>query len=199
LFGRLQWPEGYSVSSLKWIDPLDNENISAYAHRMCGQVNTFIPFILIGVSLGGIMSIEIAKHIQPERIIIISSIKNKRERPFYFIAGKLFKNVALISPHYKVLLFLISRFFFGRIKRKEFETFRDMLIKTGAKQIRWAQNEVLKWNNQEIPTNLVHIHGTADIVFPALFIKDYIPIKGGTHYMIVNRAEEISKLLKELI
>ncbi len=63
----------------------------------------------------------------------------------------------------------------------------------------WAVDQVIRWKNEEIPANLVHIHGTSDRIFPHFYINDAIWIKGGTHFMIVNRAKEISKILmKEL-
>src|SRR5690349_4085773 len=96
LFGRIQWPEGYSVTSLRWIEPADtDEPISEYARRMRGQLDSSTPFILIGVSLGGIMAIEIARYMKPEKIIIISSIKHRREKPFYFTLGNLFRKISL--------------------------------------------------------------------------------------------------------
>jgi hypothetical protein len=199
LFGRIQWPEGYTVTSLKWIEPAGNdEPISEYARRMCSQVDSSVPFVLIGVSLGGIMANEMAHIINPEKVFIISSIKSKKEKPFYFILGKFFRKVSLANPE-SFLFRIVARIYFTGRNRSEFEILRDMLAKTGQKQILWAQNAVAKWQRTDFPANLTHIHGTSDLLFPVLFIKNYIPIKGGNHYMIVNRAAEISRLLKELI
>ena len=61
----------------------------------------------------------------------------------------------------------------------------------------WAVDQVINWKNEEVPNNLTHIHGTRDRIFPHFYIKDAIWIKGGTHFMVVNRAKEISKIIRK--
>ncbi|OFY90429.1 MAG: hypothetical protein A3K10_02120 [Bacteroidetes bacterium RIFCSPLOWO2_12_FULL_31_6] len=59
---------------------------------------------------------------------------------------------------------------------------------------------VVKWRNKIRPENLIHIHGTSDRVLPKRKVVgcDYT-IKGGTHFMIINKGEEISEIInKEL-
>jgi hypothetical protein len=56
------------------------------------------------------------------------------------------------------------------------------------------------WNPERpLPTNLVHIHGTADRIFPARYVKPDVWINGGGHFMIVSRAAEISAWLDRLV
>lgn len=199
LFNRLSWKAGVHVSALKWIEPFPQENISDYALRMCDQIETSKPFLFVGVSLGGIMSIEMGKHIHPEKIVIISSIKHKEEKPFYFVLGRLFKNGIWLPLKQKRLLYLLIRMFFGKISNEQFEIFRDMLLHTSRNFIRWADMAVVKWDNTQVFDNLTHIHGSKDLVFPERFLKNHISIKGGTHFMIVNRAVEIMKILEDVL
>jgi hypothetical protein len=199
LFAKLQWPPGFSIHAIKWIEPFDAEPISGYASRLCDQIDKNQPFIIAGVSQGGIMAIEMAKIVSPEKIIIISSIKNKREKPFYFNLGHFFKNIQMVSPKHKIWLRIIVRIFFGHMSRKQFDLFTDMLIKTGEKQIKWSQNAIMNWDNTQKFDNLFHIHGTCDLVFPVIFIRNYIPVKGGNHFMVVTKANQISEILKSLL
>jgi surfactin synthase thioesterase subunit len=53
----------------------------SYAKKLSHQIDTTQPFILIGVSLGGMLATEMTDFIQPEKTIIISSAKNKYELP----------------------------------------------------------------------------------------------------------------------
>ena len=77
------------VVYIKWILPTKDENLGHYAFRISNQIQTYKP-LLIGLSFGGMMAIEVAKHIDTEKIILISSAKTKYEIPFYFrLAGKL--------------------------------------------------------------------------------------------------------------
>ena len=61
----------YKVNYIRWIIPLKNELITDYASRLCTQIHSARP-LLIGVSFGGMIAIEIGKLIPTEKIILIS-------------------------------------------------------------------------------------------------------------------------------
>jgi hypothetical protein len=63
--------------------------------------------------------------------------------------------------------------------------------------MRWAVNEILNWNNKTKPPSFFHIHGTKDRIFPHRQTKADVKIKDGSHLMIHNRSEEISKIIME--
>jgi len=65
--------------------------------------------------------------------------------------------------------------------------------------MKWAANEILNWKNETRPSNLFHIHGTKDRIFPYKNTNADIKIPGGTHLMVHNRSEEISKILSQRI
>ncbi|HWA32524.1 MAG TPA: hypothetical protein VG737_00265, partial [Cyclobacteriaceae bacterium] len=51
---------GYKCTHLEWIQPVKNESIESYAKRLSKPIDTIRP-ILIGVSFGGMMAIEISR------------------------------------------------------------------------------------------------------------------------------------------
>jgi hypothetical protein len=65
--------------------------------------------------------------------------------------------------------------------------------------IRWAVYQITHW----IPTteckNLYHIHGTKDQTFPYKQIENSFTIEGGDHLMVMKKAEEVSKVLNEIL
>jgi hypothetical protein len=199
IFNKLVWREGIKPTALHWIDPLPEEKTDDYALRMLEQVDTGNPFVLVGVSLGGIISIEMAKHVMPEKIILISSIKNKKERPFYFTLGRYFKSGVWLPIKHRKLLQLMIGMFFGSISKEQFDSFVEMTNQFSDNYIKWAELAIINWDNTTAFSNLTHIHGTSDLIFPKFFIKDHIPVKGGTHFMIVNRAREIGRILDGLL
>src|SRR5579863_8545823 len=74
---------------VRWFDPSDNESIEEYAGRMSRNVSTSNP-ILMGVSFGGMMAVEISKHISVKKMILISSVKLSRELPQWMkLSGRL--------------------------------------------------------------------------------------------------------------
>ncbi len=63
------------------------------------------------------------------------------------------------------------------------------------RHIKWAIEEIMNWNGNSTNKNIVHIHGDNDKVFPVNNINNFIRIKDGGHFMIVNKANEISEII----
>src|SRR5687767_10440822 len=80
---------GFQTHHIKWMIPEKDERVESYAKRLTMQIQHHNP-VLIGHSFGGIMCIEIARLIQTEAVILISSIKSETELPLWMrIPGKL--------------------------------------------------------------------------------------------------------------
>src|SRR5690606_34798609 len=81
IFDNIKLSENdFEVHYLKWVIPHKNETLENYALRMLEGV-TYKDPVLIGVSFGGMLVQEMAKHIQVKKVIIISSVKSKKELP----------------------------------------------------------------------------------------------------------------------
>src|SRR5882757_2512216 len=72
--------KGYELHYIPWIRPHKKEHIEGYAKRM-GEYIKEKSAVLLGVSFGGMMGIEIAKQIPLKQLIIVSSIKSVSELP----------------------------------------------------------------------------------------------------------------------
>ena len=67
------------------------------------------------------------------------------------------------------------------------------------KYLNWAIHNVLHWKNTSPQENIIHIHGNKDEIFPIKYIKNCIPVEGGTHAMIIVKAKKISAIIEELL
>ena len=74
----------HNISFIKWIPPFEDEKLENYAKRIIEQQITSPRPIIVGLSFGGIMAIEISKLVVTEKVIIIASAKTKSEIPFYY-------------------------------------------------------------------------------------------------------------------
>ena len=81
----------HDLKYLEWIDPFPNESIETYARRLSKGIDQDHPFILLGVSFGGIIAIEIAKITTPIHTIQISSVDNHHVLPKLYIRVRLRK------------------------------------------------------------------------------------------------------------
>lgn len=102
VFSKFKFPQ-YEIHYIKWITPEKNESIESYAKRIIHQIHHDEP-ILIGLSFGGIMCVEIARHIKIALIIIISSIKLNNEMPLWMqLAGRLKLNRLMPMRSFKLI------------------------------------------------------------------------------------------------
>lgn len=182
---------------IDWMPQQENESIEHYARRMAESITGENP-IIIGLSFGGMMAIEISKLLKTEKIILFSSAKTKNEIPLYFrMAAKpeLHKKIPFEMMANKILI----HWLLGIEGEKEKKIADDYLAHADKELILWSIEKIINWQNTYVPANLIHIHGTADRLLPARFIKSYIPVQGGGHLMVFNRADEINKLLKGIL
>lgn len=183
---------------IDWITPLKNESLESYALRLRKQIPEESPSI-VGISFGGMLTVEIAKADPSVQAIILSSNKTKKEFPAYFRAG-------LYLPIYKWSPARLSKKFtlrtssmLGGTNEAEKKLLHQIIRESDIRFVRWAISAILQWKNMTIPGNIIHVHGTADKLLPSRYVKaDYL-IEGGTHVMTLDKHTEISRLLQQLL
>jgi pimeloyl-ACP methyl ester carboxylesterase len=198
VFSHIRLPEGYEASYIHWIPPGSNETIRTYALRLADQIDSSRPFILIGLSLGGIMSVEIAQQIPPVCTILISSVPSASHLPkLYRLSGKL-RLGRLVPATLLKLAALIKHSLMMRPAGNR-RLMRQVIRAGDDRFIRWALSAVLDWDNRVIPQPLYHIHGTRDEVFPiGLTTPTHVVRKGG-HMFVVSRPETVNRFLREIL
>jgi pimeloyl-ACP methyl ester carboxylesterase len=198
LFKHLQMP-GYKVVCVDWIEPDINDTLTTYAKKLIDQYQIKTGSVVVGVSLGGMLTIEIAKQIQLNKAILISSIKTSDEAPWYF---SLFRNIPLyklIPSKFFTSLGMLIKPVFGQMDKEDGTMFRSMLEDSSPTFITWAMHAVLNWQSKTVLSNVYHITGNKDMIFNYKNIKGATIIEGGTHIMVFDKAEQINHLLKEIL
>jgi pimeloyl-ACP methyl ester carboxylesterase len=198
MFVHTKLPEGFVPHHIRWIGPLKNESLADYAIRLAKKIDTTQPFILIGLSLGGIMSVEIAKRYQPITTILISSVPLSAQLPPYFATLAHLKLAAYTPPLFVKMATALKHRLFMRSKADR-EIMHNIIWSGDDHFIYWAMNAVLHWNNEILPNNLYHIHGTSDEVFPIKYCRPTHIIEKANHVMIMSRAEEVNEILREIL
>ena len=198
VFNKLQI-KNYDLKFLPWIKPLNKkESIESYAKRLGEFIDEPSP-ILIGLSFGGMIAVEMAKQFPVEKIILISSIKTRNELPLWMRAtGKLKLHKFLPLKSNK----LTERFDDAQlgISNQEEKNMVNKYRKNADREhTNWAIDQILNWQNDSVQATIFHIHGEKDRVFPIKRITPTHVIKQATHIMIINRASEISQCIKKIL
>jgi len=193
VFRNLELP-GYEMVPVKWLTPKKDENLKAYVKRLLPQITAPEP-ILLGLSFGGIAAIEISKLIKTRKVIIISSIKTYHERPVKMSLLYLLKFYRILPARLAVRFRFWQRWAIGSLNYDEQNLVEEMIENIDLNFNKWAVDQAIHWDNTEIPKNIVHIHGDEDNIFPHIYIRHYHRVRGGTHFMIVRHAKQISHII----
>ncbi len=198
IFDNLNLSE-FNVECLNWIAPKPNEKIHDYSQRLFSEnTNSNEKIILIGHSLGGIVSQEIASVHNIEKIILISSIKSRKELPLSFKLVKPFGLAKLFTKEISIKTIKFWGKSHGFETKDEKELFKSMVSKQTNMYLQWALKALSSWHEPIIAhqTAIVHIHGTKDKTLPYTLVKNPdFTIDGGSHICVLKNAERISGLI----
>ena len=177
-----------------------HDTMETYAQKFIPLIDTSKPFNIVANSMGGIMTMELIKHIHPEKVVLISSVKSRKEMPFILKQMK-FTNMHKLLPGKG----FIGAIQFGSLFKREVlkePAMRNLAVSMAKNNkpsfLYWCVNAIVKWNGKEdYRKDIIHLHGTKDEMFPYRNIKNAIAVKGGSHTMILNKHKEVTKLLVE--
>jgi pimeloyl-ACP methyl ester carboxylesterase len=189
----------FEMYFLEWMIPFEEESISDYALRFCSKVN-HSNAVLVGVSFGGIIAQEMNLVHNFRKIVIISSVKTRQELPLHLqLAGKTKVYKLMPTSFFAQNIDLLSKYAFGKPIVKRLDLYKQYLSITDKRYLDWAIKQVVSWDQEQSDSNLVHIHGDKDLIFPIENINDSIVVKGGTHIMILNKYKWLNENLPKLI
>ena len=165
---------------------------------MASQVPESDP-ILLGLSFGGMIAIEMAKHIKVKKVILVSAVKTRNEIPSWMrLAGKLRLHKIIPVKSNRLTEKADDRRM--GIETKGEKDYVDTYRKNADQAyLSWAIDKILTWKNTWVPSETFHIHGEQDRMFPLKNISATHVIKGGTHIMILNRAVEIGRCIEGIL
>lgn len=198
VFRHIRLPDGFEAHYLDWIKPEERETLRDYALRMAEQIDVQEPFILVGLSFGGMLAVEIAKKNTPEKLVLIATVPHHTHIPHYYKKAFNLGIHRLASPGVIKNFVYFKRFFTSESPEDK------LIIKQMARDmdhsfIKWAVDAVMKWDAGEEPVDCVHIHGTHDEIFPHRYTKPSVSIPKAGHLMIFNRASDINAVLRNIL
>jgi pimeloyl-ACP methyl ester carboxylesterase len=183
---------------INWLTPELNESLASYARRLFTCINDEHATI-VGLSFGGMLATEIAKHHPNTNVILIASCKTYKEIPGYlrfwrrFPVYKYFSEKSMKRSGKLILNILGSK---GEQQQK---LQREIIKSSNPTFTKWAMGAIINWKNETVPSNIIHIHGKADKLLPFRYVKADYCIDKGEHVMVMDKAEELSALLKQII
>jgi pimeloyl-ACP methyl ester carboxylesterase len=199
IFSETNLGDEYEIRHIELWTPYENMSLETYARWLSVQIDTSTYFSLIGVSLGGMIATEMSTFLNPDKVIIISSAKNKQELPrrytfqkwipiYQIVPNRLAKKGAqILQPIVEPDRNNRKDIFVKMLKDKD-PYFLDRTIAM-----------IIMWDREKSPKGIIHIHGDNDHTIPYSNVAyDYL-IKDGSHMMTLTRSAEINTLLVSIL
>jgi pimeloyl-ACP methyl ester carboxylesterase len=198
VFRHIRLPDGFDAVYMEWVAPEKQENLQEYAFRLATQIDTKESFIIIGLSFGGMLAIEIAKKFNPYKVILIASVPHHQHLPSYYRTAYRAGLHRIIGVNMMKKAVFLKRYFTSE-SRDDKTIVRQMARDIDPDFIRWAIRAIMNWKTDDQVIELHHIHGTRDYILPSTFTNPQYKIQGAGHLMIFNRAEEINRILFSIL
>lgn len=188
---------------LNYIKPLNyKESLTDYARRLGTQIppqEGNEPLILVGFSLGGPIAVEIAKQHKNVVVILLATYKQNKETPIFFKMARIFPLYRLIPVWYTHQFIPRMASLVGSITNENIAILTAMFRSKSALHYSWGREAIVNWKNEEIPDVCWHLNGDKDHIFNSALPHVDERIKGGTHIMLLERADEIAAWMRMIL
>ncbi|GAB3302298.1 alpha/beta fold hydrolase [Hymenobacter tenuis] len=182
---------------MQWLTPTPQEPLRHYATRMAEAIPQEAEGLLVGVSFGGVVALEINRLRPRMRTVLISSIPDASCLPPLLQLVRFTGVHHLVPPQLLKLFPRAGQWYFGVENGEEYRLFKQILQDMEPVYTRWAIHCLLHWDSTHVGRS-IQILGTHDRVFPPGPTPVEYLIRGGGHFMVVSHAEEISRILNKL-
>lgn len=185
------------VEVIEWEKPNVDETLTSYAKRLANAIDTSQPFGLLGVSFGGAVAQEVASFVHPAFSVYISAPHSSKALSGAYLSRLLPKSMlAAMSSRWFVPPLRIAQFLFGATNNV---LLAEVLRETDPFFAKWAILQLIHWKGTRNNPTSYWIHGDRDRLIRVPHVERLWIVEGGHHFMIVDRAEEISMRVRAIL
>jgi pimeloyl-ACP methyl ester carboxylesterase len=199
LYKNLELNSDYAIKHINYSTPGKSMNMKEFAVELSHQIDTTQSFILIGVSLGGMLATEMTEFLNPKKVIIISSAKCRYELPMRYRFQSYVPVYKLVSSNMSKKGALFMQPIVEPDRNLEEETCISMLEDKDPIFLRRTIEMILTWEKEDYNERIIHIHGDNDNTIPIRNVKYNYMIKDGSHMMVLTRGLEISEIINKIL
>jgi len=196
IFSKLDFGD-YPIKHIVYEVPEKGSTMKEYALVLSEQIDQTKPFILLGTSLGGMLSCEMNEFMNPEKVIIISSAQNQFGLPGRYNMQKKFPIYKLVNGWMSKTGALLMQPIVEPDRNKEKEIFVSMLKAKDKKFLQRAIRMIMEWDKESYDESIIHIHGDNDKTLPIDNVDYNYLIPEGSHMITLTRPDELNEILKK--
>lgn len=196
-----QRPALPEIETPSWIPHEPSDSLQSYAQRLARTLNITQPAILGGVSMGGMIALEVSKVVPTRCVVLIASCRDIAAASgllkFAEQASRLVPSIAIDKAR-RLAPLVLGRG--GTLSPDDRRLLATMASELPIEFIRWAGRAVLEWPGCPDPGVPVHhIHGERDWVIPLKRVRADRVVKCGMHVLNLSHPAEVNAYLRMAI
>lgn len=182
----------------EWIVPRDEEDLSSYCARWSEQSSPGIPCILGGASFGGIVALEMSRHLDALGCLLIGSVRGPQQLPRRIrmlrgLAGSLrFVPMTLLQR-----LAAASGAVAQNVDARHLAGVAHQFAASNGTLIRWSARQLLHWRSTYPELEVRHIHGDRDRIFPISCVQPDDIVRGGGHVISMTHPQQVNQFIRK--
>jgi len=203
---RVFGPQRAAFPSLEvpsWIKPEKNESMGHYAERLVASLpRSSAPTVVGGLSIGGMMALEMARHLNAKSVVLIGSCDHPSATLPLLRMGEPIGQVApdvVMRLGKRVATLFVGR---GGVPVVHRRLVQQMLKEMSIEFIRWCGFAITHWQGVADPGVPVrHIHGTRDWVIPISRLRRPPTkiVQGGAHVLNMSHEREVNEFVRDVM
>ena len=200
IFDSLVKDSNYVLKIITYSAPDENMDMKEFAKELSKQIDTTKEFVLFGVSLGGMICVELSEFLKPQKTIIIASVKNRKEFPKRYSFQKYLPIYKLVPGSLLLLGAKICQPIVEPDRNKSKAVFKSMLSRKDANYMKRTVSLVMNWERTSNTKSIYQIHGDNDHTLPLKNIKNpMFIVENGSHMMTLTNAKSVSCILNYIL
>lgn len=201
LFQALDFP-GWEEVYLPFLIPEKGETMATYARRMAAQVDTTRPFVLMGVSLGGMVAVEMTEYLHPQGLVLIASAQQRADLPWRYRFQTRLPLYQLLPGRWLRAMGSWVQPLFEPGSRAHRELCRSMVLDKDPRLMKRGIHLIIQWQRPQPPEGLpvLHLHGPKDTTLPLRAIQSpHEVVPQASHMMALLLPEEVEQRVKPFL
>lgn len=183
-----------------WLPPNDGDDLASYCSRMAASLASAQPCIVGGASFGGIVALEMTRHLDALACLLIGSVRGPHQLPKRIQMLRPFSPALDITPLTLLQKSAASSAFAARnAGAKHFADVACQFTNADADVLRWSARQILSWESTYDDVDIRHIHGDRDNVFPISCVEPDEIVAGGGHVISMTHGSQVNEFLRRHI
>ncbi len=189
-----------------WQVPLPKESLQHYAKRWASSFQSG-PYVLVGMSFGGMVALELAKWVNTQSVVLLSSCWHSQAiRPYFRRWEKISRWLPdfLMRPLLRTLGPPVTARRQGISSAAEINLLIQMSREIDLPFARWAAFSAATWqcdlpSEQQQPYRLFALHGRKDVVIPLVEAPWVEVVEDGRHLLPLTHPDRVNAVIRKAL